>query len=177
MKTRFPLWAALLICLVLVLGALSWNSVKSYTALREETLAPLQEGGAVVEALSNRGSDGLNLCVVAARYLPGEDPDLTGLETLSRELMESKASPSELMSLSDRQTAAFGVLLAKLESCSPGEKDREYMNKASDQFQQDDPARAIKSYNRGVEDFNKSLESLAGLPARIFGVGLCEKAE
>lgn len=80
MKLKLPIGVCVLISLALVVFGLIFGTVSGFADERRQVTALLEGENGLMDVLSYRGADGLNLCVVARRHLPQADEDVTALE-------------------------------------------------------------------------------------------------
>ena len=78
MKPKLSIGVSILISLALVVFGVLYGNVSGYAGERAQVAALLSGTGGVGAALQYRASDGLNLCVVAERHIPG-DPGVAAL--------------------------------------------------------------------------------------------------
>ena len=71
MKFKLPMGVCVLIAIVLVLFGLGYGTFSGFREDRQQVTQLLSGENGLLDALSYQGADGLNLCVVADRHLPG----------------------------------------------------------------------------------------------------------
>lgn len=86
MKLKLPIGVCVLISLALVVFGLIFGTVSGFADERRQVTALLEGENGLMDVLSYRGADGLNLCVVARRHLPQADEDVTALEAAAKAL-------------------------------------------------------------------------------------------
>ena len=74
MKFKLPMGVCVLIAIVLVLFGLGYGTFSGFREDRQQVTQLLSGENGLLDALSYQGADGLNLCVVARRHLPQDDP-------------------------------------------------------------------------------------------------------
>ena len=89
MKRNLPTGACVLIALALVAFGLIYGTLTGYGEERAQVEALWSGENGLSDVLSYRGADGLNLCVVARRHLPQDDPDVLALEESAGALRSS----------------------------------------------------------------------------------------
>ena len=85
MKFKLPMGVCVLIAIVLVLFGLGYGTFSGFREDRQQVTQLLSGENGLLDALSYQGADGLNLCVVADRHLPG-NADVEALRQVSRKL-------------------------------------------------------------------------------------------
>ena len=80
MKRNLPTGVCVLIALALVAFGLIYGTLTGYGDERAQVEALWSGENGLSDVLCYRGADGLNLCVVARRHLPQNDPDVLALE-------------------------------------------------------------------------------------------------
>ena len=84
MKIKLPTGLCVLMALALVVFGVFYGTFTGFRSDRAEVEELLENGLETV--LEYRGADGMNLCVVARRHLPKDDPDVLALEAAARTL-------------------------------------------------------------------------------------------
>ena len=162
MKRNLPTGACVLIALALVAFGLIYGTLTGYGDERAQVEALWSGENGLSDVLSYRGADGLNLCMVARRHLPQDDPAVLALEESAGALRSEggiaakKAADSALEA--DFAAVARSMLEADLSSLGASQ--------------------AVSTYNRAVSGFNDLLAApLTGALARLLGVSPCELYE
>ena len=125
--------------------------------------------------LEYRGADGMNLCVVARRHLPKDDPDVLALEAAARTLQSSEASLQEKSAVRlETAVEAISRRLMEMSSFQASTRDRRYLEMLQADLNSLSASTAVKAYNRAATDFNAQLSSpLTGSLARWMGIEEC----
>ena len=181
MKRNLPTGACVLIALALVAFGLIYGTLSGYGDERAQVEALWSGENGLSDVLSYRGADGLNLCVVARRHLPQDDPDCAGpgskapVRFVPREdIAAKKAADSAL-------EADFAAVARKLESSASfqaSERDQRYLSMLEADLSSLGASQAVSTYNRAASAFNDLLAApLTGSLARLLGVAPCELYE
>ena len=150
MKRNLPTGACVLIALALVAFGLIYGTLTGYGDERAQVEALWSGENGLSDVLSYRGADGLNLCVVARRHLPQDDPAVLALEESAGALRSAGGIAAK--------KAADSALEADLSSLGASQ--------------------AVSTYNRAASAFNDLLAApLTGALARLLGVSPCELYE
>jgi len=178
MKPKISIGVCIVITLALVLFGLIYGTLAGFGDEQRQVTALLVGDSGLLEALSFRGADGLNLCVVARRHLTANDPDVQTLEATAKNLRDGKGDISAKKRENDRLTAMVEQVDAKLQGSASflsTPRDLAYLNMltASMGYLAESPA--IDEYNRAAADFNALLDTqTGGALARLLGVKPCE---
>lgn len=176
-QNRFTETAAVIFAVVLVIAGVIWNNVGTYTDKRAKVLQEMAAGSELDTALVNRGSDGLNLCVVARRHLPALDADILALNEASRTLQDQSLDAAKRLETSGRVLELAEALQEKLQECDgvAGSRDQGYLDMILNALRvTDDPITAAGAYNHAAQRFNEALASpVDGFLPRLFGVKPC----
>ena len=89
MKPKLSIGVCVLISLALVVFGLLFGTMSGYADDRRQVTALLEGNNGLLDVLSYRGADGLNLCVVARRHLSG-DAVVAALETAANYLRSGR---------------------------------------------------------------------------------------
>ena len=172
MKLSFSTVMSVLLCAALVLCAVGIGAVRGWSDERSAVLASLEKGGDFYSACENRAMDAANLCVVANRHLPAEDPDLVSLRNASQALLEGPADVHAALALDQQITSAaasLGQRLSQLPSVLTSQRDMVYTDVLTKALA--DSSSLSTTWNRLAGDFNSRLSSdLIGKLARALGV-------
>ena len=175
MKRNLPTGACVLIALALVAFGLIYGTLTGYGEERAQVEA-LWSG----DVLSYRGADGLNLCVVARRHLPQDDPAVLALEE-SAGALRSAGGIAAKKAADSALEADFAAVARKLESSASfqaSERDPRYLSMLEADLSSLGASQAVSTYNRAASAFNDLLAApLTGSLARLLGVTPCELYE
>jgi len=176
MKQRLSIGVCVLISLALFVFGVLYGVVSGFHDDRAYVLSLWDGDNGLRTALDYRGADGLNLCVVARRHLPG-DMDISALEAAALNLRNPQATPPMKKQADARLTETVTKVAEKLRdapSLRQNARDSAYLEMlaAGDMVSQ---SALIHAYNQAAEDFNRQLEgSFIGAVARILGATPCE---
>ncbi len=177
MKPKLSIGVCVLISLALVLFGLLFGTASGFADDRQRVNALLSGEGGVLEMLSYRGADGLNLSVITRRHING-DPESTAIEALSKRLRSAKAPLSEKMKENARLTELLPIVVATLGNTptfQDSPRDRAYLDMLVTDLDQLARNPVITTYNEAAQDFNAQLDQpVSGTLARLLGVKPCE---
>jgi len=176
MKIKLPVGVSVLIALVLVAFGLLYGTWSGYSEDRAGVTALLEAENGLMDVLSYRAADGLNLCVVARRHLSAEDESLLALENASRMLRDASALDVRRSADADL-SAAVTAVSAKLQA-QPGfqqsARDVRYLAMLTSDLNNLSSSAAVATYNTAAKEFNRRLNApLAGALAKLMGVEAC----
>ena len=172
MKFKLPMGVCVLIAIVLVLFGLGYGTFSGFREDRQQVTQLLSGENGLLDALSYQGADGLNLCVVADRHLPG-NADVEALRQVSRKLNAGD------------ETLELSVLFAKVmeqlraaDSFQQSERDQRYAAMLESDRKNLTENALFDTYNSAAEDFNRKLTTTpVGKLAGLLGVSPCELYE
>jgi hypothetical protein len=177
MKPKLSIGVSILISLALVVFGVLYGNVSGYAGERAQVAALLEGTGGVGAALQYRASDGLNLCVVAERHIPG-DPGVAALREAALALRGAGTTPAELKAKDGALAAAFATLaqtLQQSDSLAASARDTRYLAMLTDDFAQYGQSALYTAYNKAAQAFNQKLAMpVLGDVARFFGVKPCD---
>ena len=180
MKRNLPTGACVLIALALVAFGLIYGTLSGYGDERAQVEALWSGENGLSDVLSYRGADGLNLCVVARRHLPQDDPAVLALEE-SAGALRSSGGAALKKEADAALEAAFEAVARKLESSGSfqtSERDQRYLSMLAADLNSLGASQAVGTYNRAASAFNDLLAApLTGALARLLGVSPCELYE
>lgn len=172
-RFQLPHIVCIILAILLVVGGTVWNNVAGVKNLRAKAM---NKAAALQDILENRGADGMNLSVIAARHLPGDDEDLTGLIAAAKTLQSKEATLSEKQTASEVLNGCFARLqqkLANLEGFAET-RDAAYLQMVQTALNTDSAEQAATLYNQQAIIYNNRLASpLDGLLSRLFGLKPC----
>ena len=176
MKNRLPTAVCALIAAALVIFGLvygTWSGFREDRA-QVETLVDMENG--LLDVLSYRAADGVNLSAVARRHLPAQDEDLMALEKYARELQQA-ADVRAATSLDHAVTEAFDAVSAKLKQ-NPGfqqsQRDQRYLDMLTADRNSLGASEVVTVYNQAAVAFNAQLDApVAGWLAELLGIQKC----
>jgi len=178
MRPKLSVGVCIVITLALVLFGLIYGTLAGFSDERRQVTALLVGDSGLMEVLSFRGADGLNLCVVARRHLTANDPDVQTLETTAKNLRDSKGGIPAKRREDDRLSAAVAQVSAKLQSSASflsSPRDQAYLDMLTADIVYLAESPVIDEYNRAAADFNALLDTqTGGALARLLGVKPCE---
>ncbi len=176
MKNKLPTALCVVIAVALVAFGLlygTWSGFREDRAQVDELLT--MENG-LLDVLSYRAADGINLSVVAKRHLPAADEDLQELETFARQLQQA-AEVRAYTSLDHALEEAFAAVSAKLKgnaSFQQSQRDRRYLDMLTADFSSLRASDVVSAYNQAAADFNTRLDApVSGDLAMLLGVEKC----
>ena len=180
MKRNLPAGMCALIALALVAFGLIYGTLTGYGDERAQVEALWSGENGLSDVLSYRGADGLNLCVVARRHLPQDDPAVLALEQ-SAGALRSAADIAAKKEADVALESAFEAVARKLESSATfqaSERDRRYLSMLEADLNSLGASQAAATYNRAASAFNDLLAApLTGALARLLDVSPCELYE
>ena len=173
MKPKLTIGVSILISLLLVAFGLLYGNVSGYADERAHVTALLAGESGLTAVLGYRAADGLNLCVVADRHIPG-DADATALRSAANALRSGETSLTALKLKDGNLSTAFSTLatrLAATPSLTASQRDRQYLSMLTADFAQCGENAIFATYNKAAADFNQKLQTpVLGDVARFFGV-------
>lgn len=176
MKNKLPTALCVVIAVVLVAFGLlygTWSGFREDRAQVDELLT--MENG-LLDVLSYRAADGINLSAVAKRHLPAADEDLQELETFARQLQQA-AEMRASTSLDHAVAEAFEVVSAKLKenaSFQQSQRDQRYLDMLTADFNSLLASDVVSAYNQAASDFNHQLaQPVSGYLASLLGIEKC----
>lgn len=177
MKFKLPIGVCVLISLALVLFGLLFGTMTGFTEDRRQVTALLEGENGLLDVLSYRGADGLNLCVVARRHL-SNDLDVAALEKASNQLRnesESLASKKQVDTELGSKVEMVAQKLAQTQSFKESNRDGKYLDMLTTDLQNLSSSAMITTYNTAAKDFNTQLNApVIGDLAKMLGVKPCE---
>lgn len=172
MKFRIPTALCVLIALVLVVFGMVYGTWSGYREDRAQVDSLLENG--LMDVLSYRAADGLNLCVVAGRHLPADDADLLALKNAALELQQADGLRA---SLDEKLSAAVENMAAKLRqtpSFQLSERDQRYLDMLLADLSSLRSSDIVDTYNQAADDYNSQLDQpLVGKLAAWLGIEKC----
>lgn len=178
MKKGLSLGVCIVISLALVFFGLLYGTATGFSDDRAQVTTLLSGESGLLDVLSYRGADGLNLCVVARRHLSESDADVAALETASKNIRSANASLTVRKQEDARLEAASGLVAKKLKetpSFQQSERDQAYLDMLVTDMSQLARSAVIETYNAAAKDFNASLDKpFSGTIAKLLGVKPCE---
>ena len=179
MKRNLPTGACVLIALALVAFGLIYGTLSGYGDERAQVEALWSGENGLSDVLSYRGADGLNLCVVARRHLPQDDPAVLALESAGA--LRSAGGIAAKKAADSALEADFAAVARELESSASfqaSERDQRYLSMLEADLSSLGASQAVSTYNRAASAFNDLLAApLTGSLARLLGVTPCELYE
>ena len=159
------------LCAVLLLGAVCVGSWRSWARKRDAAVDFLNTDVQLTELAQTRLMDGANLAVVAARHLPAGDAELTALQDAVRGLYDEHTA-RELLAQEQTVTAAAAAIirrLGQLPSVQESSRDQAYLTGLSASLSGESRAQAVLT--AFCDDFNSRMSaSLTGRLALLLGV-------
>lgn len=176
MKTRLPTALCVLIALALVVFGLAFGTWSGFREDRAQVDELLTMENGLLDVLSYRAADGINLSAVAKRHLPAQDEDLITLERMGREL-QLAADVRTSTSLDHAVDVAFAAVSAKLKetaSFQQSQRDQRYLDMLAADFASLRSSEIVSTYNQAAADFNKQLsQPVSGTLAALMGIEKC----
>ena len=176
MKIKVPMGISVAIALVLVAFGLFYGTWSGFREDRAGVEALLTHENGLMDVLSYRAADGLNLCVVARRHLPGDDAALVQLEKAAREL-QSAQGVYACRDADERLNEAIGAVSVSLrqnESFRMSQRDGKYLDMLTADLSNLSGSAAVTTYNQAARAFNQKLGgSVAGFLASLMGISQC----
>ena len=176
MKNKLPTALCALIAAALVVFGLLYGTWSGYREDRVRVNELLTMENGLLDVLSYRAADGINLSAVARRHLPAADEDLLALERYGRELQlaaEVRASTS----LDHAVAEAFAAVSAKLQqttSFQQSQRDQRYLDMLKADFNSLRTSDVVTAYNQAAAEFNTRLDApLSGDLAMLLGIEKC----
>ena len=176
MKFNLPTWLCVVLALGLVAFGLVFGTWSGYREDRADVTALLEADNGLMDVLSYRAADGINLSAVAKRHLPAQDEDLIALEKWGRELQQA-AEVRASTSLDHAVSEAFDAVSAKLKdtpSFRQSQRDQRYLDMLTADFNSLRASDVVSAYNQAASDFNSQLaQPVSGYLASLLGVEKC----
>ena len=171
---KLPTGLCVLLAIVLVAFGLLFGTWSGYREERGQVEALLTMENGMMDVLSYRAADGLNLCAVAKRHLPADDAALTALENIARRLQQADAfMPEWDRELAQRVDAVTEALLQS-ESFQQSQRDRRYLDMLKADLSSLRASQVVSAYNQAAEAFNLQLDRpLTGDLAMLLGIEEC----
>ncbi len=177
MKWKLPIWLCVVISLALVIFGLVFGTVRGFRDEQAQVTACLESENGLLDVLSYRGADGLNLCVVAKRHLAADDEDVAALETAARGLQSAQTGLQEKKESDAQLESAAARVSRKLkasESFQQSQRDQKYLDMLLSDMQNLSGSAAADAYNQAAESFNELLGApVTGKLAELLGVKPC----
>ena len=174
MKFKLPTALCVLLMVVLVAFGLLYGTWSGYREDRAQVDELLENG--LMDVLSYRAADGLNLCVVARRHLPAQDEALQELETFSRQLQQASEVRAST-SLDHAVAAAFeavSVRLKESQSFQQSQRDQRYLDMLTADWNSLRSSEIVNAYNQAAAAYNAQLDQpLVGALAMWLGIEKC----
>lgn len=180
MKFKLPMGVCVLIAIVLVLFGLGYGTFSGFREDRQQVTQLLSGENGLLDALSYQGADGLNLCVVADRHLPGK-ADVEALRQVSRKLNAGDETLEEQKKDTEKLSVLFAKVMEQLraaDSFQQSERDQRYAAMLESDWKNLTENALFDTYNSAAEDFNRKLTTTpVGKLAGLLGVSPCELYE
>lgn len=177
MKFKLPIGVCVLIALALVLFGLLFGTMNGFKDDRAQVMALLEDNSGLMDVLSYRGADGLNLCVVARRHL-NDDADVQALNDAANKLRDSKEGVASKKLENDKLDAAVSAVSQKLkqtQSFLDSQRDQNYLDMLTTDMQNLQKSALADTYNAAATEFNQRLNApVLGDIAKLLGVTPCE---
>ena len=174
MNFKLPTALCVLLMVVLVAFGLLYGTWSGYREDRAQVDELLENG--LMDVLSYRAADGLNLCVVARRHLPAQDEALQELETFSRQLQQASEVRAST-SLDHAVAAAFEKVSARLkesQSFQQSQRDQRYLDMLTADWNSLRSSEIVNAYNQAAAAYNAQLDQpLVGALAMWLGIEKC----
>lgn len=176
MKNKLPTALCVLIAAVLVVFGMLYGTWGGFREDRAQVNELLTMENGLLDVLSYRAADGINLSAVARRHLPAQDEDLQELETFARQLQQA-AEVRASTSLDHAVNEAFAAVSAKLKenaSFQQSQRDQRYLEMLTADFNSLRTSEIVNTYNQAAADFNRQLsQPVSGWLASLLGVEKC----
>lgn len=177
MKFKLPIGVCILISLALVVFGLVFGTVSGYSDDRRQVTALLEGENGLLDVLSYRGADGLNLCVVAGRHLAADDEDVAALRAAAQRLTDERepiSTKTEEDAKLEAAVDAVGAKLNKTPSFLGSERDQKYLDMLATDLRSLGASTVVTTYNQAAADFNAQLNTpVVGTLATWLGVEPC----
>lgn len=178
MKFKLPTALCVLLAAVLVAFGVGYGTWSGYREDRAQVDELLTMENGLMDVLSYRAADGMNLCVVARRHLSAQDPALTALEKAARELQAASGLRAALDDELQQAFEAVAARLAQTASFQQSERDQRYLDMLSADFSSLKASEIVTAYNKAADDFNQRLaQPLVGALAGWLGIEQCPRFE
>ena len=176
MKNKLPTALCVVIAVALVAFGLLYGTWSGYREDRARVDELLTMENGLLDVLSYRAADGINLSAVAKRHLPAADEDLIALERYGRELQQA-AEARVSTSLDHVVSEAFTAVSAKLKenaSFRQSQRDQRYLDMLTADFNSLLASDVVTLYNQAAAEFNTRLDApLSGDLAMLLGIEKC----
>lgn len=173
---------AIALCIIMILLASILGAGGSLRTLREQTEAAFSlgldgSGKGIKYDLGEIAAQAYNMTVVAGRYLPETDANITGVLS-KREELQLAQSPKELHRLCGELVAATTVLQSTLEVLELSAQDWALVQKCAVSIQSSLDLISRSGYNEAATSYNRALRSFpGGTLGRLTGVAPLELYE
>ena len=176
MKNKLPTALCVMIAVVLVAFGLLYGTWSGFREDRAQVNELLTMENGLLDVLSYRAADGINLSAVARRHLPAQDEDLQALESFARQLQQASEVRAST-SLDHAAAEAFSAVSAKLKetvSFQQSQRDQRYLDMLTADFSSLRTSDVVTAYNQAAADFNMQLaQPVSGWLASLMGIEKC----
>ena len=162
------------IAIVFVAFGLLFGTWRGYREDRAQVEAMLTMENGLMDVLSYRAADGLNLCAVAKRHLPAGDELLNTLASTARSLQQAQTFRPALDAELAQAVDAVSARLEQLESFQQSQRDQRYLAMLKADLSSLRGSEIVGAYNQAAEAFNRQLDApVSGHLARLLGFEKC----
>jgi len=176
MKGKLPTSLCVLIAAVLVVFGVVYGTWSGFRADRAQVDELLTMENGLMDVLSYRAADGINLSVVAKRHLPAQDEELVMLEKRARELQQA-AQVRASYTLDAAMAEAFDAVSAKLKataSFQQSQRDQRYLDMLTADLNSLRASEIVTTYNQAAAELNRELSKpIFGTLAAMLGIETC----
>lgn len=174
MKTRLPTALCALIAVVLVAFGLLYGTWSGYREDRAQVEELLTMDNGLLDVLSYRAADGLNLCAVAKRHLPAADEALMRLETVARKLQQATSLRASLDMALMQAVDEVSAKLKETSTFRQSQRDQRYLDMLTADLNTLRASEAVTAYNEAAKAFNTQLSApVSGVLASMLGIERC----
>ena len=176
MMNKLPTALCAVLAAVLVAFGLLYGTWSGFHEDRAQVNGLLTMENGLLDVLSYRAADAINLSAVAKRHLPAQDEDLVLLEKTGREL-QLAADVRTATSLDHAVADAFSAVSGKLKETATfqeSQRDQRYLDMLTADLNSLRASDAVTAYNQAAADFNTQLsQPVSGALASLLGIEMC----
>lgn len=176
MKFKLSGALSIILSIALVIAGLCIGTVRGFNKERSSVTGLLENESGLMDVLSYRGADGLNLYQVASRHLQ-PCPEMEALKATATGLTSGSGTLEQLKQLDttlDTDAANVIALLEASESYQSSQRDQRYVGMLQRDMQGLSNQSFYTEYTTAAEEFNHKLENdLLGKFAALLGVKPC----
>lgn len=161
---------AVLLCVIMILAACVLGTGGGLAQLREQTEGYFYTGTSKRETglnaeLNTLAGECYNMTVIAARYLPEDQTEITAIRQKRVEL-SAAATPGEKRLVMEEMVSATGLLWGELQAVDLSAQDKDLLAKCDSNMEQTMDLITHNGYNGAAAYYNSTLKRF---PANLLG--------